>query len=66
MCSEQLKEILSKIATVSHYGGLLGLSESSALVEIRKLTIPYINQEQADRLQRESLGTHGKFKFLES
>jgi len=48
------KEILEKIALVAHFGGLISFDDQlKALIEIRKLTIKYLNLEKARRIAYE-------------
>jgi hypothetical protein len=42
---ERLEKLLEQIASLAHGGGLLGLSETGALIEIRKLSVEFWNKE---------------------
>ena len=48
-------ETIRRIANIAHHGGLIGFkTEQEALIEIRRLTIPWWDKKEAYRLQRES------------
>lgn len=47
--SELLKTLMD-VATIAHAGGLVGMSESDALVAIRKATLKYWNRTTSDEL----------------
>ena len=43
----RMHEALTKAATIAHCGGLFGISEADALVEVRRITLPYWSKELA-------------------
>ena len=45
----KLEATLREIANIAHHGGLTGLGDS----DIRKLTLPYWDKAECDRLQQE-------------
>ena len=46
---ERLQKILEQIASLSHCGGLLGLSETGALTEIRNLSFEFWKEYKHER-----------------
>ena len=46
---ERLEKLLEEIAYISHCGGLLGLSETGALIEIRKLSLEFWKENKHER-----------------
>ena len=46
---ERLEKLLEQIASLSHCGGLLGLSETGALIEIRKLSLEFWKEYNHER-----------------
>lgn len=48
--------VIRHVANIAHHGGLLGIkSDSDAMDEIRKLTIPYWDKEQCSKLQKSAV-----------
>jgi len=43
----RLHAALDKAATIAHCGDLFGISEADALVEVRRITLPYWSKELA-------------------
>lgn len=53
---------LKRIASIVHHGGLLGfITETSAMTEIRKITLPHWDKNEADKLQREAISKLDQF-----
>lgn len=54
-------QALQDVIAIAHFGGLVGLSESEAIVRIRRLTLPHvrndcrISERVAEAIQRSSL-----------
>lgn len=46
--NDNLIDLLKKIASVAHCGGLLGMTETDALVIIRKATLEYFDKNISD------------------
>ena len=53
--AERAEELLRKIAWMAHAGGLDGMSQDDVIVEVRRLTIPWWDQREASRRQREAV-----------
>ncbi len=46
---------MRRIANIAHHGGLIGLGDVyEAMNEIRKLSLPYWDKTEAERLQRDN------------
>jgi len=46
-----LQAKLTKIANMAHHGGLLGLDVGDIMYETRRLTLPYWDKAECERLQ---------------
>lgn len=58
--ADVLVEALREISRIAHMGGLVYMSEPDALIEIRKLTLPYFNTTESVEETKQALATYDK------
>jgi len=52
--ARQLWEALDTIALIAHAGGLDGMTESDALIKIRRISQPWLDKSKINRRQKEA------------